>query len=646
MTDTPAEDSRVKVFISYAHSSEAHKQTVQDLAATLRGEGLVVSLDADVTTPQGPEEGWPKWMKRQIKSADWVLIFFDDVYRRRFDGEEEPDKGLGATWEGAIITHLLYRQSMRNTSFIPLLADGAGLYVIPDEFFGANYYRIPKQSKELATALAQTAGMEPENHPAELGRPGGAGRPPFDRLPRAQAGTLFGRDAQLDDLSERLRWGEDVCVWGPAGFGKTALAAEAVLRVVGGDETGLPDSAFPDGVVLVDLYRLKADADRVWHELADRFAPALPPELPAQERATRACARRRALVVIEGAEEAGDGQTLQKLLSVLDGTATRLVLTRNKAQVFCARPIQLDEELARDDALSLLTRLTEGRVGEDVLAGVVERFGGHPLPLTWAGCQLALGEERPERFLTEMRDSNLPRLHEPGYEDHSVKWLYDRSVCRVGADAEAVLRVAGLLATAAFPVGGAMAALTREDDDLGDLEARAREARAREALCQWASDAVRDALRPGPTADTAERIPYALRHATALLAADRSGESAGTLPNWLLYKAQDRFFALGRLSWAREALEAVEAWMGGAPAARRAKQDWQREFSVLCSQKGDVQLAQDDLSGAQAGDSAAARREYEAGLAIAQKLCELDATNATWQSDLAWFRRQLDGLDG
>jgi len=146
-------DQAIKVFISYAHSSQEHKQTVSSLVETLRENGLTVTVDTDVKTPQGPEEGWPKWMKRQIKEARWVLMFFDKLYRRRFDGEDDPDMGLGATWEGAIITHHLYRGSGKNTKFIALLADGATTDLIPDELVAYTRYFIPKQAIEVAAAL-------------------------------------------------------------------------------------------------------------------------------------------------------------------------------------------------------------------------------------------------------------------------------------------------------------------------------------------------------------------------------------------------------------------------------------------------------------------------------------------------------------
>ena len=98
-----------RVFVSYAHSSDAHRQRVRSFVEYLRAQQLEVVIDTDVIGPAGPPEQWPRWMKNQVESADWVVLFVDETYRRRFDGHEEPDKGHGVTWEGCIITHELYR---------------------------------------------------------------------------------------------------------------------------------------------------------------------------------------------------------------------------------------------------------------------------------------------------------------------------------------------------------------------------------------------------------------------------------------------------------------------------------------------------------------------------------------------------------
>lgn len=237
--------------------------------------------------------------------------------------------------------------------------------------------------------------------------------PPLDRPARAQAGKLFGRDAQLEDLLDRLSRRESACVWGPAGFGKTALAAEAIYCLLKEVDDDLGRSPFPGGIVLLDLYQLSEHGKRpwdqigeqAWHTLADRFDPTVPADRPGRDRATRACAGRQALLVIEGAEEAGDCKNLTDLLSVLDGAATQLVLTRNKVQCALHDSIQVAAELETPDALALLRKLVKGRTAEDVLTSVLGVLGGHPLALTWAGRQ----KNRPRSFSRSSKAASCPR---------------------------------------------------------------------------------------------------------------------------------------------------------------------------------------------------------------------------------------------
>jgi hypothetical protein len=60
---------------------------------------------------------------------------------------------------------------------------------------------------------------------------------------------------------------------------------------------------------------------------------------------------------------------------------------------------------------------------------------------------------------------------------------------------------------------------------------------------------------------------------------------------------------------------------------------WQRDLMVSHAKLGEV--------AARAGDKAAARREFSAGLTIMERLCRLDPTNATWRTDAEWLRAQL-----
>jgi hypothetical protein len=97
-----------RILISYAREPEAYAQRVAELAESLRAAGLSVVLDHDVTTPQGPPEGWHNWMLDQIELADWVLVVCNEAYYRRFRGREMPGRGLGVRWEASTIAQALY----------------------------------------------------------------------------------------------------------------------------------------------------------------------------------------------------------------------------------------------------------------------------------------------------------------------------------------------------------------------------------------------------------------------------------------------------------------------------------------------------------------------------------------------------------
>jgi len=208
----------INIFISYAISEQSQK-IVSDLVKILRARKMTVVVDIDVQTPQGPEEGWPIWMKNNISKADWVLLFFDETYRRRFDGKEKPGNGLGATWEARIITNQLYTASGKNSRFIPLLGDNANKQLIPDEFQG-DFYRIPSESHKLADALLRTIPMFPP-------------KVNFTKLQRPAINTLIGRVDFKEDLFRALK-DDNLSVLGiiaDGGIGKTALIYDWLSRL-------------------------------------------------------------------------------------------------------------------------------------------------------------------------------------------------------------------------------------------------------------------------------------------------------------------------------------------------------------------------------------------------------------------------------
>lgn len=96
-----------KVFISYSHDSDAHRERVLGLSERLRADGIETILDRYVDRGS-PPEGWPRWMLNALDAATQVLCVCTESYYRRFRGHEQPGKGKGVDWEGAVITQELY----------------------------------------------------------------------------------------------------------------------------------------------------------------------------------------------------------------------------------------------------------------------------------------------------------------------------------------------------------------------------------------------------------------------------------------------------------------------------------------------------------------------------------------------------------
>lgn len=149
-----------RVFISYSHDSEPHKQAVLDLATRLRAGGVDVQLDQYVNG--SPEQGWPRWMLDELEQATHVLCVCSPTYYRRFRGHEQPGKGRGVTWEGAFMTQELYDANSRNRRFIPVSFGEADERVVPEPLRGVTRYRVEAEFDQLYRAILGLAGVRPE----------------------------------------------------------------------------------------------------------------------------------------------------------------------------------------------------------------------------------------------------------------------------------------------------------------------------------------------------------------------------------------------------------------------------------------------------------------------------------------------------
>ena len=126
-----------QVFISYSHDNVEHVQMVLSLSNKLRSEGIDCVLDQYEVSPS---EGWPRWMDRKIRDAQYVIMICTEPYYRRVMGEEEAGKGKGVKWEGNLIFQHLYHADTVNTKFIPVIISSSDSKYIPTPLQGATHY--------------------------------------------------------------------------------------------------------------------------------------------------------------------------------------------------------------------------------------------------------------------------------------------------------------------------------------------------------------------------------------------------------------------------------------------------------------------------------------------------------------------------
>ncbi|MEO5975961.1 MAG: SEFIR domain-containing protein, partial [Chryseolinea sp.] len=97
-------DNLCKVFISYAHNSEQHKDIILKYSNELINPGgLDCWIDRYVEDAIIPD-GWPNWMRKKVNESDFVIVVCCPTYHARF--EKNPDqerKGLGAKFESTLI---------------------------------------------------------------------------------------------------------------------------------------------------------------------------------------------------------------------------------------------------------------------------------------------------------------------------------------------------------------------------------------------------------------------------------------------------------------------------------------------------------------------------------------------------------------
>jgi len=209
------------VFVSYSHEPGPQSSAVRQLADRLRDDlGCDTRLDVYV---DGSIPNWPRWMRRQIKEADYVLMIFTRTYRRRFDGDERGPAGRGVAWEGTIIQNTLYAAADPDgVKFIPVVLRASDLKYVPRDVFSGTTYVLPRDWTRFNRHIrADATAPRRSNESSKYKSNDRQGSSPGNVLPvlfvGAQKGTyldLRGQLAKTKAAIGRAKFGDSVHIKG------------------------------------------------------------------------------------------------------------------------------------------------------------------------------------------------------------------------------------------------------------------------------------------------------------------------------------------------------------------------------------------------------------------------------------------------
>lgn len=486
--------SAPRVFISYSHDSEEHRERVLGLAERLRQDGLDAQLDQYVNG--SPVEGWPRWMRAQLKAAEFVLVVCTDTYYRRFFGEEEPGKGNGADWEGTLITQEIYDERSKTLKFVPVMMSAGLDEFVPEPLrkwtryeltseatYGALYRFLRGVAGAEAGSLGELKPLERRIGKALIFDDTRAQRLAPSRLTHTAA-KLFGRDGELARLE--AAWSDPktrvvtLVAWG--GVGKTSLVATWAAGLAQRDydgadyfdwsfySQGVREEGNASGDAFIDA-GLRFFGDE---ELAD--SPRSPWDKGA--RLAQLVAERRTLLVLDGLEPlqhppgplAGELKD-PAVAAMLKGLAQRnpglcVVTTRESVMDLSAfressAPEWELEHLSVVAGVALLESL-KVRGSEHELRGLVEEVGGHALTIDLLGRYLAKAHGGDVRRRDRVDFTKADATVRGGHVFKTIA-AYERWLASSGASGArqlAILRLLGLFDRPASE--GCIDALRRE----------------------------------------------------------------------------------------------------------------------------------------------------------------------------------------
>lgn len=108
----------------------------------------------------------------QVRDADHILVIASPAYKRRAQGQAEPDEGRGVQFEARLIRDAFYRDQLALDRFLPVVLPGDSRDDLPDFLTPASstVYYVPEFSVTGAEALLRLLTGQPAEVEPPLGQ--------------------------------------------------------------------------------------------------------------------------------------------------------------------------------------------------------------------------------------------------------------------------------------------------------------------------------------------------------------------------------------------------------------------------------------------------------------------------------------------
>lgn len=275
----------------------------------------------------------------------------------------------------------------------------------------------------------------------------------FPTVDRPQAAQFFtGREDEIKQLLKDLQPGEVITLCGPGGIGKTSLVAEALSRLTPGNK---PPPLFPDGILYHNFYG-QPSTDALLEQIARVYNQEPSPTF--RDAARRALLNRRALLVLDGAEEADN---LRPVLDIRDRCGV-LIVSRER-HVGERKVIDL-HVLPSEQAVDILkawsaTSERKGRFqswssdvedNKRVGKAIADLLGCLPLALRLAGKYMSETKTTASECLALLKETPLSLLQEGEHQHQSVSILLQKILERASRDEREVMPVISMIGALSY----------------------------------------------------------------------------------------------------------------------------------------------------------------------------------------------------